>query len=429
MRPWWVVLCALSCAPEEGTPCPPVPPAVEPAYWTDGMGLYREVVPIDAYFVPADIFRPGYDVPAADVVARSQRMTATERAAYAAGAGRHTGFVLFVLKHEGDIVARWEGRSPMRPIPRVWDGAIWQSSGRSDNAAVASFEFLIPAAEESRRSVYMMIEGHLSDIETRAVRFGAYPGNEAILRRGLRRADAVVYVPPSFRRRRGPGADAPLDCLVGDLTVAELPQTASLSGDTFAFLVRDGTLARQRQVLFSYHHGTFRNRYGPLYWLGNPLRPDVTRWQLAREATPTDDNPITLRLLDPEPREWFVLELVVGTDAPRALFQRAMRASQRDGGHPLFHVEVHRGEERVTIAPKGRFGEDSWGATEAEQNEALNFAYYFVYVGAGLVKLAIRPTERPWEASVRATYRHEWDVQDERTYAAGPVKLSRGGIR
>jgi hypothetical protein len=204
-------------------------------------------------------------------------------------------------------------------------------------------------------------------IHTERILFGAFPPPEAILRRGIETADAVVYRPYRAASLKG----ELLDCLKGSATLAEflrLPGAERVGYNTFALIEGTGGGRRVRSTYTEHDvYGTFRGDYGEVSLsvpqvraavakdpaLNAYVTPGPLRWEFARSAAEPrqKDAGCRLRVVNPEARrgEWAVVELTAGRDRPGLLYRPPLTRPQTDGGDPLVRFRVRRGASMNTI--------------------------------------------------------------------------------
>jgi hypothetical protein len=389
--------------------------------WTDGMFEYDAIAPTAGWFVPIVAIareRPGLD----QIMAQSTRMSADELRAYATGAGgRKVTKDLLLLAYEvtGPTVFLWKGKrssGQQQIFPMAWSGETWDHPGWSSGNADA-FEMLFGPKGSERRTehVLVMTQSGLdpNTLQTEFVRAGPFPGIEAILRAGIERADDVVYLRPTIDRIK----DQALDCLKGSLSAKDLPPLVSNRWEyqTLLFLRREGTA---RRLWFAYHSGGFHNELGDLhveeYAQESPFLKHA-RWALATNVTGTASRPTATVTWTSRGRTedgWMRVELAAGRDEPASIYKRPITRSGKDRGEATFAIRIRRGGHEATVAPRGRFGAESFAAAEPEQLPALGCEYRFVNCGVGVIKIEIRPKSRPWSAEIQATYDdpNPWDA-------------------
>jgi hypothetical protein len=391
--------------------------------WSDGIQTYGDCPPLDGYLVSQAMFKDGYAVPLERVLSMSRRMTPAELNRYSGGGeDQVTGqYPLFIFKNQGGNVFLWRGKPDgmQQIIPRIWDGSFWTGKGTSDGRASA-LECMFYQSQEHDRCYVMVFQQNgqagRNRIRTECIHFGAFPTDEAVIRKWLETADAVVYRPYG----RANDNRELMDCLKGHITLSEfrqLPGAEQVGEDTFVFI---SSTAGQRRIGPTYKEGHFRGDYGELRlevrgapWEAYTSLQDLgglksPRWQLARsDAGPQQrDASCRLRLVTPEVQrgEWAVTELTIGSNQPGTLYQPPRMRHQRDGGQSLVGFEVREGDIKEELAPSGRFGLDSLQRAAAEQNQALGIEYQFIDCGPGVLKLACRPKQYPWEGTIQARY-------------------------
>jgi hypothetical protein len=417
---WAAVLAVLSA----GTASRADGPAANT--WGDGICTYDLSPPLDGYLVPPAVFENGYAAPPEQVLAASRRMTPAELDAYARSGNPPATrqYPLFVFKNHRVNVFLWKGKhdGEQQIIPRVWDGEVWSSSGTSDGRADAVEHVFYRPPEGDR--CYVMVSQQNGQvgrdrIQTERVFFGAFPPPETILRKGIETADVVVYRPYWAASLKG----ELLDCLKGNITLAEFWKLAGAERDgygTFVFIAGTGRERRIRSTYTEHNvYGTFRGDYGELSLSVPQVRaavakdpalkpyvePGPLRWEFARSAAGPrqKDAGCRLRVVSPGAMrgEWAVVELTAGRDRPGLLYRPPQGRAQMDGGDPLVRFEVRRGDATAELAPRGRFGSDSLLKAAPEENEALGIEYQFIDCGQGVLKLALRPKQYPWSVIVQ----------------------------
>jgi hypothetical protein len=356
-------------------------------------------------------------------------MTPAELDGYAHGGKPQVtrDYPLFVFKNHGVNVFLWKGKhdGEQQIIPRVWDGKLWYPSGTSDGRADAvEHLFYQPAV---RRRCYVMIHQQNGQvgrdrIHTDRVLFAAFPPVEAILRKGIETADAVVYRPYREASLKGER----LDCLKGEVTLSEfrrLPGVERVGYNTFVFITGTG---QGRKIRSTYTesdvYGSFRGEYGEVRLSVPQVRaavakdppliayvePRPLRWEFARSAAGPGQKDAACRLwvVNPEAGrgDWVVVELAVGRERPGQLYRPPVTRPQTDGGEPLARFRLRRGDAEADLAPRGRFGADSLTRAAPEEDAALGVEYQFIDCGPGVLKLAVRPKRYPWAGTVQGHF-------------------------
>jgi hypothetical protein len=393
--------------------------------WSDGIATYSMVPPLAGYLVPKTIFEKGYQVPLKDLLAVSRPMTNEELQRYTtAGSIKAVdGYPLFVFENQKVNVFLWKGKrdsTQQQIVPRVWNGELWMPKGYGPDRADAIEHVFYHPADQDRCYIMVHEQGGprgQDRVQTERIWFGRFPPVEAILKDAIKNADAVVHLPS----RGDQQASELLDCLKGDVSRSALrtvPGIERAHDNPLVFLRRDGEKWAIRSF---YQHGSLSGDHGELRlsipqvkdvlarndWLKEYLNVQPMRWHLARlAAVAGPKDAVTLRQVNPEAKrdQWLIFELAAGKDRPGALYQHPVTRSQRDGGQPLFQFTVERGETKVDLSPRGRFGEVSLSAAEPEASEALRCQYRFIDCGPGVIKLAIKPREYPFQAKVSARF-------------------------
>lgn len=400
----------------------------------DGLFEAESVAPLAGWFVPPRVMRESYAIPPADVIAASRAMTASELAEHFSGGERQSvseDFPLFAFPNQGTNVFLWMGRrdGEQQILPRAWDGALWSHGPSGDGRADAA-EMVFPGPRGAGVvHVLVMQQGGQSGrqaIRTERVLFARFPGRQAILDRGLARADTVVWIPPDSSPARWPRH---LDCLKGRIdaeTLRTLPGAERLRNSSLVFL-SGADAARRIDFWFDGETGVFTGRHGPLADPEfDPTGPEnrQLRWRLARRSAGAAE-PATLSIAEGGDG-WISLELAVGRDAPGELYAAPITRSGRDGGAPLFRFEFRHGEIIGEVTTRGRFGADSFDAAEPEPYDSIGLDCRFVRCGPGVVKLEIRPRTRPWRGKVRAivTPRSRLGERSEERVATSPLPIA-----
>jgi hypothetical protein len=415
--------------------------------WSDGLYTYPMVPPLAGYLVPKTVFEKGYQVPLKDLLAVSRPMTNEDLQRYTtAGSIKAVdGYPLFVFENQKVNVFLWKGKrdsAQQQIVPRVWDGELWMPKGYGPDRADAVEHVFYHPADQERCYVLVHEQGGpigKDRIQTERVWFGRFPPVEAILKEGIKNADAVVHLPSQRDRQAG----ELLDCLKGDVSWSALrtvPGIERANDNPLVFLKRDGEKWAIRSF---YQHGSLYGDYDALRlsipqvkdvlarndWLKEYLNVPPMRWHLARLAAAAGPKDVvTLRQVSPEAKhdQWLIFELTAGKDRPGTLYQHPVTRSQRDGGQPLFQFTVERGETREDLSPRGRFGEVSLHAAEPEASEALRCQYRFIDCGQGVIKLALKPREYPFQAKISARFTESerlTDPQTRTTYATRTITV------
>jgi hypothetical protein len=391
--------------------------------WSDGIQTYGDCPPLDGYLVSQAMFqrwlRCSIGAGSLNVEAYDSRRTEQIQRRRRGSSNWPISTVYFQEPGRECLSLEREPDGMQQIIPRIWDGFFWTGKGTSDGRASA-LECMFYQSQEHDRCYVMVFQQNgqagRNRIRTECIHFGAFPTDEAVIRKWLETADAVVYRPYG----RANDNRELMDCLKGHITLSEfrqLPGAEQVGEDTFVFI---SSTAGQRRIGPTYKEGHFRGDYGELRlevrgapWEAYTSLQDLgglksPRWQLARsDAGPQQrDASCRLRLVTPEVQrgEWAVTELTIGSNQPGTLYQPPRMRHQRDGGQSLVGFEVREGDIKAELAPSGRFGLDSLQRAAAEQNQALGIEYQFIDCGPGVLKLACRPKQYPWEGTIQARY-------------------------
>lgn len=396
--------------------------------WTDGIYTYEDSPLLDGYYVPTTAFKNGV-IPLNKVLAMSRRMTPAELNGYVQGKDQQVSreYPLFVFKNHGMNAFLWKGKTDgqQQILPLAWDGEFWLPKSYAMGRTNAVEHLFYHPGEDDR--CYVMVyqsngQRGRNRIHTDRVFFGAFPSSDTLIRKSIENAHTVVYRPFAGLE---PKSEL-MDCVKGNVTASDFRKLLTAEKFNYNTLVFIDKTANGRKIRSAYEAGKFWGVYGKLFveqrrvgleqdkslkefWSG--LVNGNLRWNLGRDAFEGQqiDASCRLRMVNSEVQrgEWVILELVVGGKQPGVLYRRPQRASQRDGGDALFEFRILQGSTEVVLAPNTRFNAPTTQemlSGRPRQNEALAIEYQFIDCGPGVVKLALRPTEYPWKAAIRATF-------------------------
>lgn len=399
--------------------------------WSDGVYTSNIVLPLDGYYVPHSIFEKNYNITPEKVLEHSRKMTSVELASYSLGGSSQlcNDDLLFVFKNQELNKVYWKGIYSGRQqiIFRFWSGDTWKYKLPASYSAL----FFLPRQYDL---CYVLIdkENGVADNEpfyTERIIFSSLPPKDTVVRKGIENAEVVFYIPWAWEQNKSEF----IDCLKGSITKNEwqsLLETVSssyregsvkvsLRPNSFVFISGNG---KSKLIQCSYNE---ENGFsGNSQILDMPTAPPentpifpiryfypLLRWVLARSAiqSPAKYEGCSLRAINsPVLRdEWLISELSVGLDSPGALFRPPMMRGQRDGGQPLISFEIRHADTTARLAPRGRFGVDSFWRSDPEVDPKLNIEYQFIDCGEGVIKLAFRPKQYPWTGTIQGHWRKE----------------------